>query len=86
MAKAKATQRWVARESKAEGGWYMLFIGPKPRKRKGQWISDSEGFAGFVCSSNYKQFCPDDLHLRYSGGPVEIRFAKVVKVKHVAKK
>lgn len=78
--KAKTVRRWVVRKS-GRSGWYMMFVGPRPRRRTKQWYSDMEGFAGFLCSDDYEQFCPECLHLKPNGGPIEIRIIKVKAVK-----
>lgn len=83
MAKTKATKtvkRWVTRES-GDGGWYMLFVGPKPRRRKGTWDTNGRDFVAHLCPSYFESFCPKYLHLKPNGGPIEIRIVKVKAVK-----
>ncbi len=78
--KVKPVKRWVIRENR-ENGWYMLFIGAKPRRSKKTWDSTAEGFVDFECPTKYERFCPEDCHLKLGGGPVEIKVVKVKAVK-----
>lgn len=73
MAKSKA-KLWLVRESKKEGGWYWVYLGAKPRKPRGGW-EPLEADVG-LCASSFERVTPKWLHLRYGGGPVEIKFVK----------
>lgn len=68
-----AQKRWAVREHR-EDGWYILFVGAKPRKAKGEWNTRRPEYVGFECPKEFERFCPKRYHLPPGGGPVLIEF------------